>query len=45
MFWGSAGSTVAGPPAQGRTQMLGGVPLFQEQIVEVVLTVAVGWVD
>ena len=37
--------TVAGPPAQGGIQILGGVPLFQEQIVEVVLTVAVCWVD
>ena len=36
--------TVVRPPAQGGFQMLGGVPLFQEQIVEVVLTVAVCWV-
>ena len=45
VYWGSAVGTVAGPPAQGGIQILGGDPLFQEQIVEVVLTVAVCWVD
>ena len=45
VHWGSAVGTVAGPPAQGGIEILGGVPLFQEQIVEVVLTVAVCWVD
>ena len=45
VHWGSAVGTVAGPPAQGGIKILGGVPLFQEQIVEVVLTVAVCWVD
>ena len=45
VYWGSAVGTVAGPPAEGGLQILGGVPLFQEQSVNVVLTVAVCWVD
>ena len=45
VYWGSAVGTVAGPPAQGGIQILGGVPLFQELSVNVMLTVAVCWVD
>ena len=45
VYWGSAVGKVAGPPAQGGKQILGGVPLFQEQSVNVVLIVAVCWVD
>ena len=41
VFWCGAVGTAAGPPAQG----LGGTPLIQEQIVEMVLTVAECWVD
>ena len=45
VFWCGAVGTAAGPPAQGGIQILGGVPLIQEQIGEMVLTVAVCWVD
>ena len=45
VFWCGAVGTAARPPAQGGTQILGGVPLIQEQIGEMVLTVAVCWVD
>ena len=45
VYWCGAVGTVAGPPAQGGIQILGDVPHIQEQIVEMVLTVAESWVD
>ena len=45
VFWCGAVGTAAGSPAQGDIHILGGVPLIQEQIGEMVLTVAVCWVD
>ena len=45
VFWCGAVGTAAGPPAQGGIQIVGGVLLIQEQIGEMVLTVAVCWVD
>ena len=45
VYWSSAVDTVAGPPALGGIQILGGIPLFQELSVNVMLTVAVCWVD
>ena len=43
VFWCGAVGTAVGPPAQGGIQILGGVLLIQEQIGEMVLTVAVCW--
>ena len=45
VYWCGAVGTVAGPPAHGGIQILGGVPLFQELSANVMLTVVVCWVD
>ena len=45
VLWGSAVGTVAGPPAQGGIQILGGVPLLERSVNVVLLLPCVGLTD